>query len=42
VLYVSADEPVSGLSSVYRPVDVALGIHAVARGDKGAPQSLAS
>lgn len=42
VLYISCDEAVSGISSVYRPVDVDLGVYAVQRGDKGGPPSLAA
>jgi chemotaxis protein methyltransferase CheR len=42
LLYLSLDESVSGMSSAYRPIDVALGIHTVHRGDKTAAQSLAN
>ncbi len=42
VLYTSSDESVAGVSNMYRSVDPALGIHAVHRGEKGGPPSLAS
>ena len=42
ILYVGAKEPLTGISSMFRPVDADLGVHAVNRAERTAVRSLAS
>lgn len=42
VLYVGAKEPMNGISSMFKPIDAELGVHAVNRTERNAIRSLAS